>query len=188
MSFASRSARAKTRHNVALCGDEIRVGLFRSTVARITVLGDPAVLAKMLVSDVDHLSITGPSPRAAARNGREFQIALPYRGKTSKFQWRFSGVLYAEGPSATLQGSFRLSPLSATFFIAWLFAATLFVALAAVIATASASTQMWLLPLGGLIILSGGYATLAVGRTLAEPEMHRAASQLTRCLESSRVQ
>lgn len=188
MNSASRSARAKTRHSVAICGDEIRVGLFRSTVARITVLGDPAVLAKLLASEVDHLSITGPSPRAAARDGREFQIALPYRGKTSMFQWRFSGVLYAEGPSTTLQGRFRLSPLSATFFIAWSFAGALFVALAAVMAAASDSTDMWLLPLGGLIILSGVYATLAGGRALTEPEMHRAASQLTRCLESSRVQ
>jgi len=188
MSSASRSARAKIRHSVALWGDEIRIGLFRSTVARITVLGDPAVLAKLLVSEVDHLSITGPPARAAARDAVEFQIALPYRGKTSKFQWRFSGVLYAEGPSTTLQGRFRLSSLSATFFIAWLFPATLFVALAAVVAIASDSAQMWLFPLVGLTILSGAYATLAGGRALTEPEMHRAASQLTRCLESIRVQ
>ena len=188
MSSVSRSARADPRHRITLCGDEIRVGLFRSTLARITVLGDPAVLAKVLASDVDHLSITGPSPRGAARHGREFQIALPYRGKTSKFQWRFSGVLYGEGPSATVKGRFRLSPLSAMFFIAWFFAATLFVALAAAMAAASDSAQMWLLPLGGLIILSVGYATLAVGRTLAEREMHRAAAQLTKCLRSRSVE
>ncbi len=188
MSTASRSARTKTRHSVALGGDEIRVGLFRSTVARITVLGDPAVLAKLLVSDVDHLSIAGPSPRAAARDGREVRIALPYRGKTSSFQSRFSGVLYAEGPSAILQGRFRMSPLSAALFIACLFVGTLFVALAALVAIASDSAQMWLLPLVGLIILSGAYATLAVARMLAEPEMHRAAPQLTKCLESIRAQ
>jgi len=188
MSLASRPAHSNPRHKIVLCGHEIRVGLFRSTVARITVLGDASVLAKVLASDVDHLSITGSSHRAAGRDRRDFQIALPYKGKTSKFQWRFSGVLYAEGPAATLQGRFRLSPPSTAFFIAWFIAATLFVALAAVMASASDSAQMWLLPFGGLIILSVGYVTLAVGRLLVEPEMHRAASQLTRCLGSRGIE
>lgn len=181
-----QSTSGKTRHSVAMFGEQIHIGFFRSAPAQARVPGDIASTANRLLSGVDGLSFEAGSSQAAAGNERSFEICLPFGGLKSRFQWRFFGVLFMDNSSVVVRGAFQLPRFLQIYFVVWLVATGVFTASGIAIAATSKLTEMWLLPLGALVVMAGGYATLFIARALAEPIMQRAASQLDRCVAQDR--
>jgi hypothetical protein len=124
---------------------------------------------------VDTETLTG------AGDQRRFEVRIPMAGMKSSLQWRFFGTVVEEGLTARVQGSFRLPRQLEIFFLIWLVFVGLFVAGSALIAATSEQSEMWLLPLAGVVAMAGWYATLFVGRAISQPGMRRVAAQLDEC-------
>jgi hypothetical protein len=159
-----------------------RHSLFRSTEAEVRVRDDLSSTANRLLSGVEGLSFEAGSSPPETADKRSFTIRMPVAGLRSRFQWRFFGVVVADGPSAIVRGAFRLPRFLEIYIVLWLIMVGLFVGVTIAIAAASSLPEMWLLPLGGLVVNAGGYAFLFAARAMAEPALRRVASQLDRCV------
>jgi len=167
-------------HSISIFGDQIKIGVLRSTEARGRSPYNAALTASRLSSEVDCLSLDIKA-RPGDGNQHCFEVNVPIAGQRSSFQWRFFGIIVEDGSSARVQGAFRLPRHLEVFFLVWLIFAGVFVAGAVLIAASSEQSEMWFLPLAGIVAMAGWYVTLFVGRAISKPGMRRVALQLDQC-------
>jgi hypothetical protein len=168
-------------HSVMLLGDEVTIGLFRSSTTNAHISGDIFAAEKRLSSGVENISFD--MPQLGSKSEVNFEVGIPIGGMISRFQWKLFGKLRAEETSVFLQVEFRLPKYIRIYFVFWFVFLAVFTSIALSMALKSESLDVWLLPLAGVAMSIGGYVFLRLGRDISRPSMRRVASQINRCFE-----